>query len=154
MQHWLLEMNEFSEQELSQWIVIVNDIRTNWRFVTGTERTPKVHMLGHSIQFINQFRFLGQLSEAQLESYHMLFNALYHHHHHNCGDEFREKLRRCLADTALHALQAYLKKHGLDIPPEVLDEDKEEDEQEEDDESDCGSGIESSDDEPSLQDDM
>jgi TolA-binding protein len=152
----LLEIKQFDRKARNEWRSTVNDIRTNWKAVTGTEPTPKVHMLGHSVEFIDRFGFLGRLSESQLESYHMLFNRLYHQNHHNCGNEYCEKLRRCLADMTLRGIQDYLMKHGLEIPQSVLDDDDDDDDQADMDlefmESDCDLDIESSDDEPTTQD--
>ena len=40
-------------------------------------------MLHHSVDFAERHRFLGRASEAQIESFHASFNALFHKQHRN-----------------------------------------------------------------------
>ena len=66
---------------------------------------PKLHMLHHSVEFAERHRFLGRASEAQIESFHASFNALFHKQHRNQSSNTAERLRRCLADASLRAVQ-------------------------------------------------
>lgn len=88
MQHWLLTTATFTKQEISKWNTLVNKIRSECRAETGTDPTPKVHMLGHGLEFMSRYHFLGQLAESQLESYHRAFNKQNHQHHHNLDGEY------------------------------------------------------------------
>jgi hypothetical protein len=63
----------------------------------------------HSLEFAERHRFLGRASEAQIESFHYEFKQLYHEHHLNMAHNEAERLRRCLADVALRAVQPFLK---------------------------------------------
>ena len=62
-------------------------------------------MLRHSLEFAERYRFLGRASEAQIESYHYQFKTLFNQNHLNMAHNEPERLRRCLADTTLHAVQ-------------------------------------------------
>src|ERR1700761_4985694 len=43
----------------------------------GIDPFPKLHMLHHTVDFAERYRFLGRASEAQIESYHASFNKLF-----------------------------------------------------------------------------
>ena len=58
-------------------------------------------MLRHAVEFAERHKILGQISEAQIESLHAKFNALFHTQHRNTSDKHDERLRRCLADAVL-----------------------------------------------------
>ena len=64
-------------------------------------------MLRHSVEFAERHRFLGRASEAQIESFHGIFNKLFNFQHRNQSGNISERLRRSLADTALHAVQPF-----------------------------------------------
>jgi hypothetical protein len=57
---------------------------------------------------IQEVRFLGRASEAQIESFHASFNALFHKQHRNQSSDTAERLRRSLADATLRAVQPLL----------------------------------------------
>jgi len=61
----------------------VKDIQDNWSSETGQAAFPKLHMLRHSLEFAERYRFLGRASESQIESFHATFNALFHKQHRN-----------------------------------------------------------------------
>ena len=65
-------------------------------------------MLRHSLEFAERHRFLGRASEAQIESYHYQFKRLFHQQHLNMAPNEAERLRRCLADASLRAVQPIL----------------------------------------------
>ena len=67
-------------------------------------------MLRHSLEFAERHRFLGRASEAQIESFHYEFKRLYHQQHLNMAHNEPERLRRCLADVALRAVQPFLER--------------------------------------------
>ena len=56
-------------------------------------------MLRHAVEFAERHKILGQISEAQIESLHAKFNALFHTQHRNTSDKHDERLRR--ADAVL-----------------------------------------------------
>ena len=62
-------------------------------------------MLKHSLEFAERYRFLGRVSEAQIESYHYQYKKLFNEHHLSMAHDEPERLRRCLADTTLSAVQ-------------------------------------------------
>ena len=62
-------------------------------------------MLVHTVEFVERHRFLGAFSEAQIESNHYKFNALFHKQHLNMCNNIDERLRRLLADVALIKIQ-------------------------------------------------
>jgi len=86
----------------------VSDIHSNWRAEASIAAFPKLHMLHHSVDFAERHRFLGHVSEAQIESYHASFNALFHKQHRNQSSHTAERLRRCLADAALRVVQPFV----------------------------------------------
>ena len=65
--------------------------------------------------FAERHRFLGRASEAQIESYHYQFKRLFHLHHLNMAHDEPERLRRCLADTTLRAVQPVLPPASLPL---------------------------------------
>ena len=86
----------------------MDDIQQHWSAETSQAAFPKLHMLRHSLEFAERHRFLGRASEAQIESCHASFNALFHKQHRNQSGNTAERLRRCLADSALRAVQPLL----------------------------------------------
>ena len=80
----------------------------HWQRETHIKPFPKLHMLTHTVEFAQRHRFLGRMSEAQIESFHAQFNALFHKHHHNQSNNTSERLRRSLADATLRAIQPTL----------------------------------------------
>lgn len=86
----------------------MDDIQQHWCAETSQDPFPKLHMLRHSLEFAERHRFLGRASEAQIESYHYQFKTLFNQHHLNMAHNEPERLRRCLADTTLHAVQPLL----------------------------------------------
>ena len=68
-------------------------------------------MLKHSLEFAERHRFLGRVSEAQIESYHYQFKKRFNQQHLNMSHDDPERLRRTLADKTLHAVQP------LVVPP-------------------------------------
>ena len=65
-------------------------------------------MLRHSLEFAERHRILGRASEAQIESYHYQYKKLFNEQHLNMANNEAERLRRCLADTTLRAVQPIL----------------------------------------------
>ena len=86
---------------------LMDDIYANWQRVTGDNVFPKLHMLRHAVEFAARHNILGAASEAQIESFHVKFNDLYHKQHRNTSHRPLERVRRCLSD-AVAALVAPL----------------------------------------------
>jgi hypothetical protein len=101
----LLHKSEWTAKEIEDWRATVQDIQQNWSAETHQAAFPKLHMLRHSLEFAERYRFLGRASEAQIESYHYEFKMLFNHNHRNMSHNKPERLRRCLVDTTLRAVQ-------------------------------------------------
>lgn len=104
----LLHSRDWSSGDIEAWRGVVHDIQQHWCAETSQAAFPKLHMLRHSLEFAERHRFLGRASEAQIESFHAQFNALFHKHHLNQGGNTDERLRRSLADALLRAVQPLL----------------------------------------------
>ena len=104
----LLHKREWTATEIFVWRSVVSDIHQHWRVETSINAFPKLHMLHHSVDFAERHRFLGRASEAQIESFHASFNALFHKQHRNQSSDTAERLRRSLADATLRAVQPLL----------------------------------------------
>jgi hypothetical protein len=104
----LLHSRDWTANDLASWRAVVDDIQQHWCAETASKPFPKLHMLRHSLEFAERHRFLGRASEAQIESFHAQFNTLFHDHHLNQGGNTAERLRRCLADATLRAVQPFL----------------------------------------------
>jgi hypothetical protein len=101
----LLHKSEWTVDQIEQWRAAVTDIQQHWSAETGGNPFPKLHMLRHSLEFAERHRILGCVSEAQIESYHYQFKVLFNHNHRNMSHDEPVRLRRCLADTSLKAVQ-------------------------------------------------
>jgi hypothetical protein len=108
LHHCLLRSDEWTATDIDAWRSVVSDIHQHWRAETSIAAFPKLHMLHHSVDFAERHRFLGRASEAQIESFHASFNALFHKQHRNQSGNTAERLRRCLADSSLRAVQSIL----------------------------------------------
>lgn len=129
MQHNLLGTTKrISDRALMKWRSKAATIRREWQNKTNTNPIPKLHLLRHSVDFMKNHRFLAELSESRIESFHAQFNRLYHIHHHNLGGLVPERLRRALADSILTALQPMIKDDDVDSDNEEIDTDEEHDE--------------------------
>ena len=91
------------------WRSVVNDIHSHWCVETHIAPFPKLHMLLHAVEFAERHRLLGKVSESQIESFHVHFNSLYHKQHRNQAHNIDERIRRCLADSSLHAVQPLIR---------------------------------------------
>ena len=101
----LLHKDEWDVTAIFQWRTAIDSIWSSWRATTSQQPFPKLHMLRHTLEFAERYRFLGRASEAQLESFHHAFNDLFHKQHFNQAHDTPERLRRCLRDAAVRALQ-------------------------------------------------
>ena len=108
LHHCLLRSDDWTAADIDAWRSVVNDIHQHWRAETSQAAFPKLHMLHHSVEFAERHRFLGRASEAQIESFHPSFNDLFHKQHRNQAGNTAERLRRCLADSSLRAVQSIL----------------------------------------------
>lgn len=104
----LLHKDDWEMEDIEAWRAAVDDIWQNWRAETNQDAFPKLHMLRHCLEFAERHRFLGRASEAQIESFHASFNTRFHKHHLNQAGNISERLRRCLADATLRAVQPLL----------------------------------------------
>jgi hypothetical protein len=105
LHHSLLHSKDWTPKEIDDWRGVVSDIHQHWQAETRSSAFPKLHMLLHSVDFAERYRFLGRASEAQIESYHATFNKLFHFNHRNQSSNTAERLRRSLAYTATRAVQ-------------------------------------------------
>jgi hypothetical protein len=112
---YLLHAKPWTPEQIQQYRESVQDMLSQWVKMTGEPPFPKVHMLRHTAEFAERWKVLGLLSEAQMESYHAKFNALYNKTHHNQSKNPKERLRRCLADTVLQIVSKRVEAEPL--PP-------------------------------------
>jgi hypothetical protein len=108
LHHSLLHSNRWTQAEITAWRTVVADIHAHWQRETQIKPFPKLHMLAHTVEFAQRHRFLGRMSEAQIESFHAQFNAIFHKQHRNMSNNTSERLRRSLADATLRAIQPIL----------------------------------------------
>lgn len=115
LSHWLTQLHScllhklmWDADDIAAWRNIVNDIHRHWCTEAKSNPFPKLHMLHHTVEFAERYRFLGRASEAQIESFHAQFNSLFHQRHRNQGAQLEQRLRRSLADAALKTVQPYL----------------------------------------------
>ena len=94
--------------EIEEWRSAVDDIQCNWSAETGQKAFPQLHMLKHTLDFVEQWRILGRASEAQIESFHVQFKTLFNEQHINSAHDESLRIRRTLADTTLRAVQPFL----------------------------------------------
>lgn len=106
MHHALLHAKDWTAADIDEWRTTVADIHAHWVSETGIEPFPKLHMLHHTVDFAERYRFLGRASEAQIESYHASFNQLFHYNHRNMSSNTPERLRRSLARATTRNLRA------------------------------------------------
>ena len=106
MHHSLLHAKDWTAADLDSWRATVADIHAHWVSETGIAPFPKLHMLHHTVDFAERYRFLGRASEAQIESYHALFNHLFHYNHRNMSSNTPERMRRSLAFASTRNLRA------------------------------------------------
>src|SRR3954468_8420543 len=95
----LLHKDHWTVQQIEEWRAAVVDIQQNWCAETSQSAFPKLHMLRHSLEFAERYRFLGRASEAQIESYHYQFKRLYNNNHLNSTHKKSRRICRTLADT-------------------------------------------------------
>jgi hypothetical protein len=107
LHHSLLHSKDWTSADIDAWRTAVSDIQQHWQSEAHSKPFPKLHMLHHSVEFAERHRFLGRASEAQIESFHASFNALFHKQHLNQAGNTAERLRRCLADATLRAVQPF-----------------------------------------------
>ena len=107
LHHCLLRSDDWTAADIDSWRSVVSDIHQHWHAETSINAFPKLHMLHHSVDFAERHRFIGRASEAQIESFHASYNALFHKQHRNQSGNIAERLRRCLADAALRAVQPF-----------------------------------------------
>ena len=107
LHHCLLRSGDWTAADIDAWRSVVSDIHQHWQAEARSKPFPKLHMLQHSVDFAERHRFLGRASEAQIESYHASFNAVFHKQHRNQSGNTAERLRRSLADAALRAVQPF-----------------------------------------------
>jgi hypothetical protein len=105
---FLLHKRTWTNQEIQEWREAIKDIHAHWCQETGQAAFPKLHMLFHTLEFAQRWGFLGKVSESQIESFHYKFNSIFKSHHLNLCRDTPERLRRCLADTVLQAVQPIL----------------------------------------------
>jgi hypothetical protein len=104
----LLHKKDWTVKEIEEWRAAVDDIQCNWSAETGQNAFPQLHMLKHTLDFVEQWRILGRASEAQIESFHVRFKTLFNEQHLNSAHNESLRIRRTLADTTLRAVQPFL----------------------------------------------
>lgn len=108
LRHSLLHSKDWTAADIDAWRSAVNDIHQHWQSEAHSKPFLKLHMLHHTIDFAERHRFLGRISEAQIESFHTSFNSLFHKQHRNQSGNTGERLRRSLADATLHAVHPFV----------------------------------------------
>jgi hypothetical protein len=108
LHHCLLRSDDWAAADIDAWRSVVSDIHQHWSAETSINAFPKLHMLHHAVDFAERHRMLGRSSEAQIESFHASFNAMFHKQHRNQSSNTAERLRRSLADATLRAVQPSL----------------------------------------------
>lgn len=108
LHHSLLHSDDWTPADIDAWRTAVDDIQQHWQSEAHSKPFPKLHMLRHTIEFAERYRFLGRASEAQTESCHVTLNALFHQQHRNMSRKVSKRLQRCLADVSLRAVQPLL----------------------------------------------
>jgi hypothetical protein len=108
LHQFLLHKKDWEPKEIEEWRAAVQDIQQNWSNETNQGAFPKLHMLLHSLEFAEQWRFLGRASEAQIESYHHTFKEIFNQQHLNSAHNEPQRIRRTLVDTTLRAVQPIL----------------------------------------------
>jgi len=108
LHHSLLHSGDWTPAHIDAWRTAVDDIQQHWQSEAHSKPFPKLHMLRHTVEFAERHRFLGRASESQTESCHATLNALFHKQHRNQSHNVSERLRRCLADASLRAVQPFL----------------------------------------------
>ncbi len=98
---YLLSKKTWDEEDKQAWSDVVNEIRSNWKDLTGDTAFPKLHMLLHTVEFIERHGFLSLLDEQPMESTHCQANRLFMDHHFNSRNDEAERLRRVLADLVI-----------------------------------------------------
>ena len=91
LQHYLLKKNEWNDNDKYLFNEFVCDLQSYWTEYTNTNIFPKIHMLRHCVEFVNECHILGCVSEAQIESGHHTLNTLFHNHHHNQSKRIAER---------------------------------------------------------------
>ena len=109
LQHFLLRNVTWEHTDIQGWREAVTDIQQHWEQETHTLPFPKLHMLSHTVDFMERHRILGVVSESEIESFHSCFNRLFNEHHSNTSRNETERIRRCLADSVLLAVRPRLK---------------------------------------------
>jgi hypothetical protein len=105
---YLLHKDDWELDEVEAWRAAVDDIQQHWSAETHQAAFPKLHMLKHSLEFAERYRFLGRASEAQIESYHYQFKTMFNHNHLNSAHNESQRICRSLVDTTLRAVQPFL----------------------------------------------
>jgi len=101
LEHYLLRRGEWNQSDLFVFRSLLDNIHACWNKTTKIRAFPKLHMLRHAVEFAERYHILGAASEAQIESFHVKFNALYHVQHRNMSHQPFERVRRCLADSVV-----------------------------------------------------
>lgn len=110
LQTCLLKTREFSTADLHRFGVLVADIHANWVARTGDSVFPKLHMLHHALEFAERWRVLSLVAESQIEASHAQFNLGFNDRHFNKARDMPERVRRCLVERILAAIQPLLPK--------------------------------------------
>ena len=105
----LLKKTEWNQTSLDSFYQLIRDIWLHWESTSGLRAFPKLHMLVHAWEFAKRFKVLGEVSEAQIESYHYKFGEKQHRHHMNQAKKPAEQQRRALADTTLEAIRPLIR---------------------------------------------
>ena len=121
MHHFLLHAKDWLPADIEKWRGVVDDIKQHWVPETQIDPFPKLHMMLHTVDFAERYRFLGRASEAPIEAFHPIFNDLFHKQHRNMSSNTGERMRRCLANTSTRAMRPMLKRKAAeaDLDPPV-----------------------------------
>ena len=109
MHNNLLHSRQWTDDEISHWRTVVDEIQQGCKEFINKNPFPKLHMLTHTVEFAERNHFLGKFSEAQIESHHATYNITYEGHK-NQSQDTPLRMRRTHADLTLTAIQPVLLK--------------------------------------------
>lgn len=101
----MLRTGRWGMREIEAWNRKVEQIVKGWWDELHEHSFPKLHMLYHMSTFVSEHRYLGSVSEAQIESYHAQFNNLWNFHYHRYVNDPPDRFARCLREMLVKVLQ-------------------------------------------------
>lgn len=110
LHHFCMSSSDWAADNVAQFHSFFTGLHGKWKEVTDNASfIPKLHLLHHIYEFAQLHEMIGRVSESHIEHIHSQINSLYHNNHRNCSKANEsERLRRCLADFIVKAVQSEL----------------------------------------------